>query len=96
MMSQFYLNKKGEGKHKDFVMKCDGLMDNKKQHRIGKVHFNLSEHFGAVNKPVKLYLHSGKVTGATVDFNISICQPELIRSLDLNKVNQEFVEDNNN
>ena len=64
-------------------MKLDGLTSLNKQLRIGKVHFNLSEHHGALNKPVKLYLHSGKVNGATVQFNISINNPELIKNLNM-------------
>ena len=72
-MSKFYLNKSGKGGEKDFSIKVNGYNDNKTEHRLGKIHFELSQFIGKINETVRIDLINCRYPGAAIEFAISVC-----------------------
>ena len=54
------------------IFKIDALNDKNVLYRIGKVHFNLSDHIDDVWQDVQYDLKHGKVSGAIIAFKMRI------------------------
>ena len=63
-------------KKTDMKIKIDGYTDSKQLMRLGKIHFDIAEHYGAVNKHVTFILLGAKYSASTIEFDVSVCDPQ--------------------
>jgi hypothetical protein len=78
-LSTFFIGKNEEAANKAFNINVDAESQDTRQHRIGKVKFDLGTYVGKVAQPVTLELTGTRFPGSTIGFKISICDPELIK-----------------
>ena len=74
-MSKFFVNKSGKGSDKEFVFKVNGFNDNKTEHRLGKIHFDLSQYIGQIDETIRVNLTNCRYPGTMIEFTLSICDP---------------------
>jgi hypothetical protein len=59
-------------------IKIDGYTNSKQLMRLGKIHFDIAEHYGQVNKHVTLILQVAKYKASTIEFDVSVCDPQML------------------
>ena len=96
-MSKFYLNKSGKGSEKDFSIKVNGFTDNQAEHRLGKIHFELSQFIGKINETVRFDLINCRYPGAAIEFAISVCDSSKLDdaiALNVSNISSDSAPDN--
>ena len=47
--------------------------------RIGKIHLDLSKEIGKIDQHFCMNLQNSKYKGSTIEFDLSVCDPEILK-----------------